>query len=464
MLGELSRRVLHPLWALTEGSGRLRYLQQFEESQWRDQEVLRAEALARLRGVLAHAVARCRYYRRQAETHGLRPEDIRELEDLVRWPMLDKAAVRAHGRELLAEGWPEDDLLPSFTGGSTQAALQVWRHRELVASRAAGMWRHDRWSGWDLGRRRAVLWGSVRDLWARGSWRGRVQQALLSRTLELNGTELGPDTVAEFVTQLQRFRPETMLAFAQHMATFARLAAARGLAPAPLRGIITVAEVLSPDDRSLIESIFDCPVYNRYACREVGVIASQCPERGALHINAESVLVEFVRNGRHVAPGELGEVVVTDLRGLAMPLIRYRLGDVGSPVAGVCRCGRGLPLMAPVSGRVADFIVRADGEPVAGVPLVQEVLAARPAISQLQLLQRAPGEVVAKVAPGERFCDRELEAVRAALAARLGEKMVYRFEVVEAIPLEERSGKYRFAISEVSPAAAFGNDPAGVGG
>jgi phenylacetate-CoA ligase len=190
-------------------------------------------------------------------------------------------------------------------------------------------------------------------------------------------------------------------------------------------------------------------VYDRYGSREVGLIASQCGEGGWMHINAESVLVEFVRNGHPVAPGELGEVLITDLRNYAMPLIRYRIGDLGTPMAGTCACGRGLPLMQMVAGRVTDFIVRPDGGLVSGISLATYLITGRPGIGQVQLHQHETRDLLVKVVPGPGFSSADLSCLRERARSYLGDAMAVHFRIVASIP-KEASGKYRFSISEVS--------------
>lgn len=163
---------------------------------------------------------------------------------------------------------------------------------------------------------------------------------------------------------------------------------------------MTSAEVLEPADRQLIEEVFGCPVFNRYGCREVGVIASECPAHQGLHIAAEGLLVEIVQGNDPVRPGESGAILVTDLLNLGMPLIRYRIGDMGTWEEGQCPCGRGLPRLREVSGRVTDFLVGADGRLVSGVYLATYVVARRTSLGQVQILQEEPGRVRYRIKPG----------------------------------------------------------------
>src|SRR5260370_42203826 len=103
-----------------------------------------------------------------------------------------------------------------------------------------------------------------------------------------------------------------------------------------------------------------------------------------MHLNIEHLYIEFLRpDGTAAAPEEEGGIVITDLLNRGMPFIRYRIEDVGVPSDRRCACGRGLPLMERVTGRVADYLKRRDGSMVAGVSLVGGTAAAVPGGGQL---------------------------------------------------------------------------------
>src|SRR5262249_8028755 len=137
------------------------------------------------------------------------------------------------------------------------------------------------------------------------------------------------------------------------------------------RGIITSAMVLHNWQRRVIEEVFACRVTNRYGCEEVSLIACECERHEGLHVNADNLLVEVLRDGRPAAPGEPGSVVVTDLSNRAMPLLRYQVGDVAVATDRLCPCGRGLPLLERIEGREADYVVTPSGRLISGISLTE---------------------------------------------------------------------------------------------
>ncbi len=146
--------------------------------------------------------------------------------------------------------------------------------------------------------------------------------------------------------------------------------------------------MLIQPERQLIEAVFGVPVTNRYGCEEVSLIACECDVHNGLHLNAEHAYVELLRDdGSPCAPAEDSSIVVTELVNRAMPMIRYDVGDRGAPSNRTCACGRVLPLMEGVTGRLADFLVAAGGSKVAGVSLIECTLTRFAGIRQLQLVQ-----------------------------------------------------------------------------
>ncbi len=166
---------------------------------------------------------------------------------------------------------------------------------------------------------------------------------LLREPLWLDTACLTEQSLDEFHSALLRHRPRIIQAYARSAVLFARYLETRGLTPHRPRAIVTSAESLDDDDRTLLERTFGCPVFNRYGCREVSVIASECAAHTGLHVMAEGLYLEIETPTGPAKPGEVGSILVTDLLNVAMPLIRYRIGDMGSWAAGRCSCGAACP-------------------------------------------------------------------------------------------------------------------------
>jgi phenylacetate-CoA ligase len=193
------------------------------------------------------------------------------------------------------------------------------------------------------------------------------------------------------------------------------------------KGIITSAEMLKPEDRTLIEDVFGCKVFNRLGCREFAVIASECEQHDGLHIMQEGFYIEILKQGKHAAPGELGELVMTDMLNWPMPLIRYRIGDSAAWMDGTCSCGRGLARITNVSGRVTGFLVAVDGTLCSGVVLATMIISHRPSLRQVQILQTEKGKITYKIACGaeENFREEDRNYLREKTSLYLGKESRY---------------------------------------
>lgn len=449
---KLVRNVFLPLSLGRAGElAQLRYLREYERTQFLSADELRALQWQRLRTLLRHAYTECPFYRARFDRAGLTPDDLRGLEDLRALPILEKRDMQEQGGDMVARNWPRGDLIANQTGGSTGAPVSFYLSKARKCSRAAATLRHNRWAGWRVGDRAAVIWGAPRDR-PPDTWRARLRGALLREPLWLDTANVTEASLTEFHTALLRYQPRIIQAYARSAVLFARYVHAQGLTPHRPHGLITSAEVLEADERRLLEDVFGCPVFNRYGCREVSVIASECPAHSGLHVMAEGLYLEIETPRGRAAPGEMGTILVTDLLNHAMPLIRYRIGDLGAWAAGECSCGRGLPRLERVAGRVTDFLVGCDGRLVSGVYLATYVVAQRPSLGQVQIHQHQAGTVTYRIKPGRDF-NRESDIAYLQQETRryLGAEAKIDSEVVEELPAEP-SGKFLFSRSTVAPA------------
>ncbi|OHB73453.1 MAG: hypothetical protein A2V70_06780 [Planctomycetes bacterium RBG_13_63_9] len=285
----------------------------------------------------------------------------------------------------------------------------------------------------------------------RQQWRTWLRNLLIDRQLFLDTGHITEEKLATFAKSLKRFRPKIILAYAQAAVLFARYLRSNGISAYRPEAIVTSAEVLEEADRRLIEEVFGCRVFNRYGCREVSVIASECDAHDGLHTMAEGLYVEVVTDGGPAAAGEPGSILVTDLLNFAMPLIRYRIADVGVWAAGCCPCGRNLPRLARIVGRVTDFLVGADGRLVSGAFLSLYILGCRPSLGQVQIHQETAGNVLYRIRQSPADHDpADLEFLRAKTREYLGRPTQVNFEFTDDIA-PEPSGKYVLSRSTVAP-------------
>ena len=453
----LIQHILDPLdlWRIGEGATK-RYEREFERSQFLSSEQLAKIQLRLLQELVTHAYQNCPFYTEQLDKVGFRPDDLQSLQDLQRLPVLEKTHIQSRRDDMVSRAAQAKDLKPNKTGGSTGSPLSFFVSHDRMCSREAATRRHNRWAGWNVGDKVALVWGASPDL-PQDTLKARLRNWLLDRKLVFDTSSVTDDKIRNFFADYESFRPTIILAYAQSLVLVVKHLMASGLHPKhrPL-SIVTSAEMLTDADRVLLESYFGCRVFNRYGCREVSVIASECDQHDGLHVMAEGLYVEILDGDRPVADGEVGSVVVTDLRNHAMPLIRYRNGDMSSINYQPCSCGRSLPRLNALEGRLTDFLVRDDGSLVSGAFLTVYLIADRPSLGRVQIVQRELGQVcmyMTGTGQTEAQWQEDIAFLRAAVARHLGSGTQFEYKIVSSIP-NSASGKYVYVRSEVKPKIA----------
>lgn len=453
-MGAYQKLIKHVLWPLDlwrQGDySEFRHWKEFERTQFLGKEELNALIWERLKRILELAYRRIPYYKATFDEAGIVPSDIKTFEDMSAVPMLDKRQLQRHLTEMVDPDWPKEDLIRDKTGGSTGTPVHYYYSRDRRSSRAAAALRHDRWAGYEIGQRKAGIWGAARDMPVPG-WKKRLKSLLFPKSLLLNSVLMTPESAVAFNEQLKRYRPPVIVAYASSMALFARMLKKENVQAYRPTGIITSAEVLTPEDRKVIEEVMGAPVFNRLGCRDVSIIASECDRHDGLHLCAEALYVEIIRDNRPAKPGEIGEIVITDMLNDPMPLIRYRIGDSAALMEGECACGRQLPRLDKIEGRVTDFLVALDGRLCSGVGIATFIVANRPSLGQIQIIQDERERVVYRIGcqKRENISDDDLTFLREQTELYLGKGIQVDYEFVDSIP-HEASGKYRFSISKVA--------------
>lgn len=423
----------------------MRILRELERSQWLPLEVLRTRQRERLERILAYAATHSPYYRGLFKQHGFEPKNFR-LTAFRALPLLTKSIIRASTDEILSTEFKRSELGVHKTGGSTGVALTTYFDRNWIEVRTADAMRSDQWAGCYHGMKVASLWGNPP---RPRSLKGRLRALLRDRFIYLDTIDLNEQSLSAFIVRWQREHPEILFGHSHSLFMLARYVLDRGIKNLRPRGIISTSMMLLANERQTIEEAFGCKVNDRYGSEEVALIACECEQHQGMHLNIEHLFIEFLRpDGTEAQAGEEGAIVITDLLNRGMPFIRYRIEDVGVPSDRTCSCGRGLPLMERVTGRVADYLKRRDGSLVAGVSLVERTLTAIPGIEQLQVVQPAFEEIVLNVVRAPDFTSATEQALLTEFRTVFGPGIDIRPQYVERIP-QERSGKYRFSICRV---------------
>ncbi len=427
------RAALFRSYLALRGRELLRYLGQIEKSQWLPREQVDALQLRKLKALLAHAGSHVPYYREIFERRGFQPERIRSAADLSALPVLQKRDIVDRFQDLRSVPEPPDTM-PNATGGATGRPLRFLVNGYERVTRSAHLYRNLRWFGWDLGGRTAYVWGSDVDSREHHGWRAAIRDAV-SGVMWLDAFALEQDRLDDYLDRLEKFQPQVLIGYPSSLHVLARRAL-RGSRRLRLGGVQSSAEMLADPVREDLRRAFGGVVMDRYGCREAGVVSHEC-ERGRLHVNAESVLVE----------SEGGQLLVTTLNNYSMPLIRYRNEDLGSLSVEPCPCGRGLPVMERVQGRLSDVIVSPGGRLIHGEFFTHLFYAAE-GVERFQVRQTRRDRLEISIVATDAFTPEARDGIERAVREHADASFDIHWNLVGEIP-PGPAGKFRFTISDL---------------
>jgi len=426
-----------------------KYYRELKRSQYLTGENMRKYQLLRLQRIVSYAYIHCSYYKERMDAMGIKPEDIRTLDDIAKLPILDKADVRRDLYfDLIADGFDKKRMQKITTSGSTGDPLTLYADKNQLEFRFANTLRNVEWTGYQFGDRQLRLWHQTIGMTRMNIIKEKLDAWLCCRTF-FPAFEIDEGMIRKYLDFIRTRKPKLLDGYAESFNLIARYLEQAGSDGAIRPGaIISSAQTLPQKSREIIEREFHTKVYDKYGAREFSGIAHQCCEQGGYHINAESYIVEVVKGGQPVKLGEIGEVLVTDLNNLCAPLIRYRLGDLAVLSDKECACGRGLPMIEGIEGRTQAIIIGTNGVFVPSSFFLHLIKDYDYAISAFQVVQSKIGAITLKIVKSLRFSPEVLERILGLLREKLGKDTEICVEYVESIPLG-RTGKRQSSISFV---------------
>jgi phenylacetate-CoA ligase len=447
--GPVFRSVLFPVW-----ESRIRHRPvidrwlELERTQWlplAELEDLQARALRRL---VEHVYEHVPFYRARFERAGLRPSDIANPSDLARLPILRRAELRGAER---ASAVPPLPTVSRQTSGTTGEPLVFGYEPDSEHWRRAVKYRGYAWAGYRPGDRALHFWGAPEP--TRPTWPRRLKIALdrrMHRDIYMHCAVMSDEHLRDVVRRIESEAPQVLVCYAQAGAELARYVLRNSLRSWPTIPVICGAERLLPRDRGDLVEAFGPAVFDTYGCREVMMIGSECEAHDGLHVAIENLIVEIVvdEHGveRPAREGETGEVVITDLHNFGMPFLRYANGDIATAGATRrCACGRTLPRIQSVQGRMSEMLRDAHGAAVSGIAISFLVQDLGEAVRQFQAIQHADRSVTINLVADGLPLD-AIDTVR-----RNGERLLAGIDVaVRVVPSLPRNpaGKHQLVIVE----------------
>jgi phenylacetate-CoA ligase len=384
-------------------------------SQWMPREQIAKMQNDRLRRIVQHAYQNVPMYRRLYDSAGVTPCSVPNVAGVTKLPIVTKEDFRQIPLEQrTASGIDLGSCHPFTSSGSTGVAVTVledpasvayaqalklrilWEYGVRPSNKICRVW-YDYGPDF-IGEHNSVvhlsdklgLWGYIR--------RRKMKQFPL--TTRIN----------DHLAFMLRWRPEVLISTPSYCRALARLCETNG-DTLTFKLVLASGEMLDKRTRRLIGERFRAEIFDHYGANDAGgTIAWECPTHSGYHVNAESLFLEFLEDGKPVDCGESGEVHVTCFHPTATPIIRYSLDDVATPLDDLCSCGRGLPLIRDIQGRKMDFILTPDGQHISPYAVIG-VLGDAAGIQQYKVLQRGDFSIEVSVKTYTKHTDPVLRDV-----------------------------------------------------
>ncbi|MEM3702981.1 MAG: phenylacetate--CoA ligase family protein [Candidatus Bathyarchaeia archaeon] len=406
----------------------------------------------RLRETLEYAYENVPFYYRKFKEAEVKPSDVKTVEDLKRLPITRKDEIRTNPSEMVSKEYEVSKLKMLRTSGSTGHPLYFYI------------------SGWEDEYRKA------RHLRANIACGQRLRDRYVTITHPLyfsQSTRLqrflgfyAPIPVSVFddvdkqISTIERLKPDILDGYASSLLLLAKRIDEKGVETIKPRFLISGADLIDAYSRKYVEEVFGVPFYDQYGCAELERLAWQCEERGEYHIDADSIIMEFVdEDGDEVARGETGEIVCTSLFNRAMPIVRYAVGDLGrASEENECPCGRTFPLMKILEGRKDSVVVLPDGRAMSSFAFIAAMyqLSFYKDIDQFRVVQKREDlfRFLIKMKSNNvdsSSAEKELIGFFNKVLNVADNEVEFEVDFVDNIPLDE-SGKFRIVVSELDSA------------
>ncbi len=419
-------------------------LAEWEETIHEPMEAQHARQWEGLRSLIERAREHVPYYRFLPEPvdYGSPEESIRK--NLEQIPPLEKSVYRARSRDFVATDMPRAGYVHSQTSGTTGTALRVYDSLERFAENYAAVWRQRRSFGVDLNDPFFAFTGGITTpLRQQGPPFWRIDH--FSRRTLFSVYHMSRENMPAYIDQLFEAPGHYAEGYpsALHLVSLAMLEQDRCLPAGRLRAVFTSSESLLSFQRDSIERAFGAPVRDHYASTEHLISMTACAEN-RLHVDMEFGIAEVIP-AEETDEWVRGPLLVTGLGRPAAPMIRYRIGDVGTKLKAPCSCGRPGDVFLDIDGRIEDYVMTPERRLVGRM---DHVFKGRFDIAEAQILQDSIDAIDVHLVPASDFTDDSIASLVRAIRARVGQAMKVNVEIVGHIP-REPNGKFRAVKSTV---------------
>ena len=412
-----------------------------EKSQYYSEEELRQLQGEKLRSMISHSYKNSPYYKRLFKKLHLTPADFRDVSDLKKLPFISKEDVKRNPEDFLTTNVNKYFIRKIFTSGTTGSPLKIYRDLYSINFENALIRRQYKWAGFYPERKKAILRSSpVVPSKVKQSpfWRYDIFQ----KSLLLSAYHLSKENITYYANEILRYDPAALETVPSAGYLMAKLTDIKDI-QVDFKYIFTSSEVLMPRQKALMQDKFRARIFDHYGTAERVSAIGMC-ERGNYHIYPEYSITELVpledRKGSF-------EIAGTTLNNFAMPLLRYKTGDIVTPSSRKCSCGRNFQTIESIDGRKTDkCFVTKDGR---FISLLSGMLSIDlNNVIETQFIQEELGMIRVKVVTSDRYSSSDELKLKKSIRDFLGDSVKVQIERVSSIP-RTNGGKFKQFISKI---------------
>lgn len=426
---------------------------EFEEREWDSEDNIKAYQTEKIISLVRHAYNTVPFYRNLYNEHGVLPDDVKSLGDIKKLPLISKSVIKKNINKMISSNWDMSKMIRMQTGGSTGEPMPFYWTKTQKDLITASAFKNYRMTGWNFFNRTMFFSASPIDIRINQRINKKIKN-ILKREMVIPFFGVSQDQFKIIKKKIENYKPQVVMGFVSSLYLYAQWLIANNYSDVKIPIIVQMAEKVEEFQIDTIERAFNGKFFKHYGSREMIGIGVECNNHNGLHINHDTMYVELLKDNMDVGVGETGEFVMTSLFSYGMPLIRYKIGDIGKRLGQKCDCGRSSWLGDVTEGRIQDIISTTDGTYISSAFFPHLFKEVSNSVAQYQVIQKNIESIDIKIIKLPGY-DKEIENfLRAQILRVTGKTINLNFKYVKKIELE-KSGKFRAVKSEIP--INFGN-------
>jgi phenylacetate-CoA ligase len=424
-----------------------RYYEALKKTQYLSNKELKEYQLYKLKKILRHAYGNSPYYTEQFNQKKFHIRNFKSLEDLNKIPYLEKSVLKKNSKlNIFAHNVDLFKIYKITTSGSTGEPMKIYVDNEQLEIRFASTLRGQEWAGWKIGTKNIRLWHQTIGMNYLQILKERFD-AFLMRRIFFPAYNFDDNLVKKLFRIIAKNENIIIDGYAESLNYLNKLSKDNSL---KLKSIISSAQILPKYIKKEIEQKFNTTVYDKYGSREFSGIAYENNEKNGHLIQMESYIVEIIKDNKKAKPGEIGEIVITDLNNLIMPMIRYRIGDLAEAISvDYNSCKIKMDRIGDIYGRTQSIVILPNTKWLPATFFIHIFKDFEDYITQFQIIQKKIDLIIINIIKTELYNDTVEKKIMILLRDFIEDSVEISIIVVEKIK-NIKTGKVNYIINEMS--------------